>query len=337
MTERHAIAWSHGVAAVQSLGGMLGPVTFLLPDGRQVSPLHVAPWFDDAARADYPPILQELRGEWPCVPFGFDADRPLPAGWSATGTSFAGADVPHGHSSHAHWRFTAVMGESVEMVCDYPEAHPIERLTRRITADAKAPALDIELTIAARRPCSLPIGLHPTLRLPRKGLAKLIPASFREGRAFPLPVEAEGGLLEAGARFTSLDAAPKRGGGTLSLSHLPLAANAEELVQLCGIDGHFTLRHEAEGWQARLDWDAAHFPSLLLWVSNRGRSYAPWNGRHVALGVEPVRAAFDLGPAVSNAPNPISEAGTATAITLSPDQPFTTRYRISAEPCAGGA
>ena len=57
MTQRHAIAWAHGMASVQALGGMLGPVTFLLPDGRQVSPLHVAPWFDDPTRKDQPPIL----------------------------------------------------------------------------------------------------------------------------------------------------------------------------------------------------------------------------------------------------------------------------------------
>ena len=61
MNLRHAIAWAHGMASVQSLGGMLGPVTFLLPDGRQVSPLHVAPWFDDPSRKDQPPILQDLR------------------------------------------------------------------------------------------------------------------------------------------------------------------------------------------------------------------------------------------------------------------------------------
>jgi hypothetical protein len=99
------MAWAHGVAAVQGLGGMLGPVTFLLPDGRQVSPLHVAPWFDEPGRRDQPPILQELRGEWPCVPFGADGPRVLPEGWSETGEALAGQGsrtgippIPNGHS-----------------------------------------------------------------------------------------------------------------------------------------------------------------------------------------------------------------------------------------------
>lgn len=331
MTGRRAIVWAHGMASVQSLGGMLGPVTFLLPDGRQVSPLHVAPWFDDPSRHALPPILRELRGEWPCVPFGTDAPRALPRGWSDKGESFDGADVPHGHSSNADWVFTNVAADALEMICDYPDAHPIRRLTRRIAADPRAPALDITLTVETRRPCRLPIGLHPTLSLPLDGQARLIPPAFREGRVFPLQVEPGQGLLSPGATFDRLDHVPRREGGALSLALLPLAAPTEELVQLCGVSGGFRLSHP-EGWAVTLDWNPEHFPSLLLWVSNRGRAHAPWNGRHVALGVEPVCAAFDLGPAISNAPNPISAGGTATTRAFDPGHQFKTHYRIAVEP-----
>lgn len=312
---------------VQSLGGMLGPVTFRLPDGREVSPLHVAPWGEDPGRDVFPPILQELRGEWPCVPFGTDAPRTLPVGWSAGGETFDGADVPHGHSSNAEWVFAEVAADRITLTCDYPEAHPIRRLTRTIAADPQAPALDISLTVEARRPCHLPIGLHPTLRLPLEGQVRLDPPTFREGRVFPLDVEPGQGLLQPGAIFNGLQAVPRRHGGTLSLARLPLTENTEELVQLTGVSGGFRLHHP-DNWTVSLDWDTGHFPSVLLWISNRGRAYAPWNSRHVALGVEPVCAAFDLGPAVSNAPNPISAAGTPTAHSFDSDHPFTTRYRI---------
>lgn len=327
MTQRHAIAWAHGMASVQSLGGMLGPVTFLLPDGRQVSPLHVAPWFCDPTCSTQPPILQELRGEWPCVPFGTDAPRTLPQGWSATGETFDGADVPHGHSSNAEWAFTDVAPDRLTLTCDYPETHPIRRLTRTIAADQQAPALDITLTVEARRPCRLPIGLHPTLRLPTTGTARLQPPAFHEGRVFPLDVEPGQGLLDPGSTFATLAEVPHRMGGTLSLTALPLTEKTEELVQLCGVSGGFRLHHP-DGWTVTLDWDTAHFPSLLLWISNRGRAYAPWNSRHVALGVEPVNAAFDLGPAVSTAPNPISATGIPTAQDFHSDAHFTTSYRI---------
>jgi hypothetical protein len=80
-----------------------------------------------------------------------------------------------------------------------------------------------------------------------------------------------------------------------------------------------------------MTWDPRHFPCLQFWISNRGRQEYPWSGRHVALGVEPVCGAFDLGPAVSNAPNPIAAAGAPTAYRFSPDERFVTRYRIEVE------
>jgi hypothetical protein len=327
---RQSLAWSHGVVTVEALGGMIGPTSFVLPDGRQVAPFHIAPWFDEALPAGLPGILRRLRGEWPCVPFGTDAPRTLPAGWPQGGMSFDGADVPHGHSSNVDWQFLPSGPGAIEMLCTYPDSHPIKALRRTIRPDPGAAALDFTLTVEARRPCRLPIGLHPTLRLPTSGQAELHPPAFATGRVFPLPVEASSRLVPD-ANFDTLDSVPTAA-GRLSLRPLPLDSKNEELVQLCGIRGDFVLRYAAEGFQARLTWNTGHFPSVLLWVSNRGRDYAPWNSRHLALGVEPVCSAFDLGPAVSAAANPISDAGVPTAMTFNPDSPFTTHYRIAAEP-----
>ena len=49
-----AAATSHVAFAIQRLGAQLGPAVFVLPDGRQVSPLHVAPWADDPGRRRTP-------------------------------------------------------------------------------------------------------------------------------------------------------------------------------------------------------------------------------------------------------------------------------------------
>ena len=82
---RQALAWPHGIVSVESLGGMVGPTVFVLPDGRQIAPFQIAPWADEAGTEDIPPILQRLRGEWPCVPFGSDGDRAAANGWPVTG------------------------------------------------------------------------------------------------------------------------------------------------------------------------------------------------------------------------------------------------------------
>lgn len=329
--ERKSLGWLHGVVTLESFGGMIGATSLVLSDGRQVSPFHMAPWFAEPTAPDTPAIVRGLRGEWPCVPFGADGARHLPPGWRSDGPTFDGADVPHGYGANAQWQFSPADRATLEISCHYPETHPIKLLRRTIRPDPAAPALDITLTVDARRACRLPIGLHPTFRLPQAGAVQLVPLAFRQGRVFPIAVEPSS-LLAPDASFQSLDAVPAVSGPPISLSRLPLGAKHEDLVQLCGVTGDFVLQYPDENFQLRLGWNTDHFPSVLLWISNRGRSYAPWNSRHVALGIEPVCSAFDLGPAVSNAANPISADGTPTAMLFTPNTAFTTQYRIAVEP-----
>lgn len=330
---RRALAWDHGVLAVQPLAAMLGPVLFLLPDGRQVAPLQVAPWGNDPARAGLPPILRTLRGEWPCVPFGFDADRPLPAGWSAGGETFPGAEALHGPGSNRDWTFTDTGPDRLALEIAYPPEHPVRHLRRTVTPDPGAPAIDLTLEIAVRRPCRLPIGLHPTFRLgPRPGSVALEPGAHGPIASHPIDFEPGATLIRPGARFDSLAAAPLQQGGTADFSALPRPENTEELLQVTASGGSFALHYQDEGFRARLTWEPAVFPSVILWISNRGRTAYPWSGRHLALGVEPICGAFDLGPATATAPNPLGTAGEPTAVALDPARPLVTRYRIAVEP-----
>lgn len=332
VTTRRALAWAHGCLSVQSLGGMLGPVLFVLPDGRQVSPLHVAPWGYEPERETLPEILRELRGEWPCVPFGSDADRALPAGWSARGESFEGAGIPHGHGSNVHWEWAACDDRQITMRCRYPENHPIRLLLRRIVPDPHAAAIDFTLEIEARRPCRLPIGLHPTFRLPAQpGSVTIEPGAYERVWSFPGDVELGAALFSPDRQWSSLRKVETREGVIVDASQVLLVEQTEDLLQLSGIDGTLALHYRDEGFRVRLGWQKEHFPSLLLWYSNRGRKAYPWNGLHMALGAEPIAAAFDLGPAVSTSDNPIAASGVATAIAFEPGRTFTTCYRLSVD------
>ena len=331
-TTRRELVWEHGRLSLQSLGGMLGPVHFKLPDGREVSPLHVAPWGQDPNRATLPTILQELRGEWPCVPFGSDGLRSLPEGWSATGDSFEGAEVPHGHSSNVHWSWGTCDDGEANLHCIYPQHHPVRELRRRIVPDPRAAAIDITLEIRVDRPCKLPIGLHPTFRLsPEPGSVELETGTYDHVRSFPGDVEPGAALFQSDRRWGTLQAIQARDGADIDAARVPLAQSTEELLQLVGSDGTFALHYRHEGFRARLRWQKEHFPSLLLWYSNGGRQTYPWDGRHLALGVEPICSAFDLGPAVSAGVNPIQTAGCPTSMQFDPNAVFITHYRISAE------
>ena len=328
------LGWAHGALTVQRLGAMLAPVTFVLADGRQVSPLHIAPWTDDPGSAALPGILRKLRGEWPCVPFGYS----VPAdGWPDEWSRVLGEPEPdeevHGHSSNNDWTWTESDGRSLSLALDYPETSPVARVERTVTPDPAAPAVDIEFRIAVRRACRLPIGLHPVFRLPpQAGDAELELGTFDHGRTYPSDVEPGAPLFARDATFSSLTAVPARGGGTVDASRLPLAADTEELLQIEGLDGTVALANRAEGYRVKLSWQKEHFPSLLLWYSNRGRKASPWNGRHVSIGIEPICSPFGLGPATAIADNPIARSGVPTAQDFVPERPFTTRYRIEAMP-----
>jgi len=326
------LGWAHGALTVQRLGAMLAPVTFLLADGRQVSPMHVAPWANEPEANAQPGILRKLRGEWPCVPFGYSVPvEGWPEAWARVMGPPATGEEVHGHSSNQDWTWRESESGSLSLALAYPQGSPVERVERTITPDPSAPAVDIEFRIVVRRACRLPIGLHPVFRLPAAtGAATLELGAFGEGRTYPHDVEPGAELFARDKSFTDLTSVPARAGGTADASQLPLSADTEELLQIEGLGGTAALANHAEGYRVKLSWQKEHFPSLLLWYSNRGRKASPWNGRHVAIGIEPICSPFGLGPATALADNPIARSGTATAREFSPDEPFVTRYRIEA-------
>jgi hypothetical protein len=91
-----------------------------------------------------------------------------------------------------------------------------------------------------------------------------------------------------------------------------------------------TARYLDAGWSLTLDWDRALLPDLMLWVSHRGRLAPPWSGRHLALGVEPLNGAWDLGRI--GRPPADHPLAARDGIALHPDEPCVIRYRLSARP-----
>ena len=328
------LGWAHGALTVQRLGAMLAPITFVVEGGRQVSPMHVAPWAGKPGTEELPGILRRLRGDWSCAPFGYAVPvADASAAWAPLlGEPEPGEEL-HGHSSNVDWTWMDTGDGSLALGLDYPAGSPIVRTERRIRPDPDHPAVDIEFTIEVREACRIPIGLHPTFRLPRQAqAARIEPARFVEGRTYPGTVEPAGPLFAIDQGFSDLAAVPlRKGGGAFDATRVPFVDDSEELLQLNGIDGRCSLANRAEGYRVTLSWDKAHFPSLLLWFSNRGRRFAPFDGTHVALGIEPICSPFGLGPATARADNPVARSGTPTARAFAAGEIFTTRYRIAAE------
>lgn len=66
---------------------------------------------------------------------------------------------------------------------------------------------------------------------------------------------------------------PLKDGQTQDFSKLPIDKHTENLLLLCGIDGNVDVKYIEEKYSVRLSWKPEHFPTVLLWLSNRGEGY----------------------------------------------------------------
>ena len=332
------LAWDFGSAEVQALGGMLGPVSLRLDDERELDIMHVAPWAGTTGATALPGLLRRMRGEWPCAPFGrTDDPGPLPQGWRvlAEKETAGGDGWTHGYAANHAWRCVEATAHRVHLAIDYPADGAIERMERVIAVDPRAAALDISLAIWSRRPARMPVGLHPTFRLPATpGRVEVVLGEHAGIHSYPTAAPGAVSRLLADTRSAAL-AAMAGVDGPLDLARLPLAMPTEELMQVrapAGAGGAppFALRYLDYDACVGLWWDTAQLPDLMLWISNGGRVNFPWMSRHLAIGAEPVDSLFDLGRvAAAPAGHPLADR---LGVALQPGEPWRTRYRIGVWP-----
>ncbi|MCY4141897.1 MAG: hypothetical protein OXF56_26985 [Rhodobacteraceae bacterium] len=328
------LTWNRGEASILKTGAMLGPARFDLGTAAPVQPFAVAPWSNDTGPEfdALPPLLKRLRGEWVCVPFGMpDPPGNLPSDWLEGPPSTHGYGAHfHGYSSNAVWRMAGQDAGSVELVLEYPENHPVRRVSRIVRGIPDAPRIEFELTVDVRDKVQLPIGLHPTFRLPdAPHSAKLSFAGQPEVHTYPVQAEPGVSRFEPGRWAVPFDAVPRIEGSPVDLGLHPLDFPTEELVLVTGAGGVAELFVPDEGYTVRLRWDPGAFPGCMLWISNHGRKAYPWNGRFRAIGIEPIAAPFDLGTDVAvSVTNPLRRRGFATAHEFEAGQSWRTRYAI---------
>ena len=270
-------------------GGHLAPVVFHLP-GRDVSPYALAPWLP-ADFPDLPPLLSVLRGDFLCLPFGGQADGP-----------------PHGDPANSIWTLQAACADSLHLVMKTSDTGAtVEKI---LSTRAGQHAVFTEHRISGLDG-DFNYGSHPVLDLSGlpEGAGRVTVSPFRWASVFPgpfaNPAEGETQALAEGARFNDLREVPLAAGGTTDLTRYPTRRGNEDLVMMVNepatavqpfawsavvLDGYlwFCLKNPAD------------FPSTLFWISNGGRTAAPWNGRHLGrIGVEEVCSCFSNGVDVS--------------------------------------
>ncbi|MGJ8647533.1 MAG: hypothetical protein ACSHXJ_11575 [Marinomonas colpomeniae] len=324
---------------VSLLGAMVGPVEFLLSNNKVVQPFSTAPWANEEKSVNeeknlienLPPILKNIGGEWPCVPFGMpNAKRNLPLEWLHNIDCVEPIDESfmHGFSANHEWQDISNSLQEAELKIEYPLNHPVKKLRRKISVTDNN-QLEFELLVETEKPVELPIGLHGTFKLPNKpGKAKLIIDSFKNAYTYPVIVEPNISILEPNQKIDDLEQVLRSDGCFEDMTTLPLENSTEELILLDLSVGRIQLQNHDECYEVVFEWDIEQFPSCLLWYSNKGRDYYPWNKRFQAIGIEPIASAFDLGVVHSrNIFSPLQKAGIKTGFTLDGTDRFS--YKIS--------
>lgn len=263
-------------------GGQVAPVVFHLP-GRDVSPYALAPW-EPGEFPEVPALLSVLRGDFFCLPFGPQSDGP-----------------PHGAPANHEWSLIS-RGERclrLAMVAEDSGAS----LEKTLSVREGQHAVYCEHLIAGLDG-DFSYGNHPILDLSHlpEGGGRVSTSGVRWASVYPgvfsNPDNGETQALEGSAEFSKLEAVPLTAGGTADLTRYPARAGNDDLVMLVN---EAATAEQPFAWSAVvLDgyvWfslkNADDFPATLFWMSNGGRSGAPWNGRHVGrLGVEEVCSYF---------------------------------------------
>jgi len=312
------------------IGGHLGPVTFMVRN-RRIQPFAIAPWQREILPRETPPILRVLRGDFFCLPFG------------GNGSPFRGERHPvHGETANERWQFRDLIVEG-----------PARTLHLSLDTDERPGRVDKKLTLingqtviyaqdivsGMRGPMCF--GHHAMLHFPDRPNSGLVSTSpFRFGQVLPLPFEnpAQGGYsaLKMGSEFRSLDKVKTADGSVTDLSRYPARRGFEDLVLVASRPRRFAWNAVVFPQERYVYFalrDPAVLASTILWISNGGRHYAPWNGRHVnILGIQDVTAYFHVGLAESAGRNHLQQQGIPTFIDMNPNRPLEVNYIMGIAP-----
>lgn len=306
---------ARGVKATLDLRGGHVRVFATEQDGRTIEPLHTAPWVEDKAVYEDESLdanLRFLSGDFFCAPFGLSDVEPAP---------------PHGWPGNSRWTLLGV------------EAHPEGGQTARYELEKRVLGARLikEFTVRDGHPFlyqrhifvggegALPVANHGMTRFDAGGRISFSPKLFGmtpDAGLEPDPTRGRS-VLAYPSRFEDPSKAPRADGGTADLTTYAIGSRQEDFVVLIE-DPKNSL-----GWATAVRPDKrdifvtlknpTDFPITMMWFSNGGRDYAPWNGRHLGvLGLEEGRTYGGYGHKASIAPNPLSDAGIPTALTLDP-------------------
>ena len=306
-------------------GGHLGPILFHFGD-HTIAPYALCPWAEEDTAEALPPVLKVLRGDFFCLPFG------------ANDEAFQGEHhPPHGETANNLWKLESIhqAGDIATLRVSLDTSVRPAHIDKWISLHSGHHAVYVRHLISGMSgPMSL--GHHAMLKFPdTPGSGVITTSPFLYAQTAPQPIELpedQGySLLRPGASFSSLADVPTVTGQLTDLRRYPTRKGYEDLVMLVSdpsVDVAWTaVTFPEDGYV----WFALKDPLILkqtvFWLSNGGRYYPPWNGRHTGvMGLEEVTSFFHYGLLQSVESNFLADQGHETYFHLDPAVPMDVRY-----------
>lgn len=268
-------------------GAHTAPVEFKL-DGRIVSPYSISPWQRGEFKGT-PDLLGVLRGDFWCMPFGPHGDLPY-----------------HGEVANNPWQIDesvehklVLRMEPSDLAVGRPNSSPV--VTKEVSVRDGDNALYQEFTISGVEG-EWSYGTHPIIDFSKmpQGRSRISTSPIHWAGVYPGvfsdPTQGESQILESGATFSSIADVPLSAGGTLDMSCYPTKAGHEDLLMYSNGPSAGGLTWTTATLDGYLWYSLKNphdLPATLMWISNGGRSKAPWNSRHVGrIGFEDVCSYF---------------------------------------------
>jgi hypothetical protein len=316
--------------AVTQLGGHLAPVTFFRDSAQPVRPYYVSPWQDEKPSKMPAPVLNTLRGDFFCLPFGGNSDP------------VAGEQhPPHGEVVGEPWKLRSSKrtGDVTTLTLGIETKVRPGRVTKELSL-VEGQNVVYSRHIIEGFAGRVPLGHHATLAMPEKeGAVRIATSAFRFGMTYPRlfsdPKQREYQALLPGAKWNDLTKVPAawKGAPDADLTRLPGRYGYADLIQLANEPWE---KSNGPAWTTATFADAGYVwfslkdPAVLrttvFWMENHGRHGHPWNGRNNCLGLEDVTAYFADGLAASTRENVLTKEGVETAVELSADKPTAVNY-----------